>query len=111
MFVEVDCPGYCSPEEGLLVLVLLTDVSTPLAVVIFRVKPHFDHLTLKMTTTAKGVETSINTTKTNSPSQDYTNLVNQLLQTCNLFVIKCSSTNLTRTAQITVTCACLIKKY
>ena len=32
-----------------------------------------DSATLKMTT-AKGVETSVNTTNTNSPSQDYTNL-------------------------------------
>ena len=42
------------------------------------------HLTLKMTT-AKGVETSVNTTNTNtnSPSQDYTNLDDQLPQTCN----------------------------
>ena len=34
-------------------------------------------------TTTKGVETSVTTTNTNSPSQDYTNLDDQLLQTCN----------------------------
>ena len=68
-------------------LVVVTDFSTPLAVVIFRVKRNqvFGTLTLKMTT-AKGVETlkmttvikevetSVTTTNTNSPSQDNTNL-------------------------------------
>ena len=38
------------------------------------------HLTLKMTT-AKGVETSVTSTNTNSPSQDYTNLDDQHLAT------------------------------
>ena len=40
-----------------------------------------DDLTLKMNT-AKGVEKSVNTTNTNSPSQDYTNLDDQHLPTC-----------------------------
>ena len=43
-------------------------------------RPGQESLTLKITT--KGVETSVTTTNTNSPSQDYTNLDDQLPQTC-----------------------------
>ena len=42
------------------------------------------HLTLKLTI-AKGVETSVTTTNANSPSQDYANLDDQLLQTLSYF--------------------------
>ena len=52
----------------------MTDVSTTLAVVIFRVKEK---------TTAKVVETSVNI-NTKNPSQDYINLGDLHLQTCNV---------------------------
>ena len=57
---------------------VVTDVLTPLAVVIFRVKWR-----VNVRFAAKGVETSVTTTNTNSPSQDYTNLDDQLPQTSN----------------------------
>ena len=76
-------------------LVVVTDVSTPLAVVIFRVKWRaLEYSPLGILSTEyspldskddyrQGVETSVTTTNTNSPSQDYTNLDDQLQTTFN----------------------------
>ena len=65
MFVDIDHSGWCSPEKGLLMFVL-TDVSTHLEVVVFKVKWGVNFsLTLKMTT-SKDVETSVNSNTSNT---------------------------------------------
>ena len=71
--------------EWLLVLVIVTDVSTPLTVVIFRVKGH-SSLPWVFTRLWRWPP-SVTTTNTNSPSQDYTKLDDlQLPQTSKVFI-------------------------